>query len=268
MNPEEGMAGRLSRSERRALQRQDAALLASPLKLGDPRPLGAHLRHMVRLLRDPGSASPCSDAVAHLTALYDRTIPVAAARGVACSRGCAYCCTQPVSLTAPEAFFVAAWIRDRPATQAAVVEADRAIRALPPEAQAQAWLLCPMLEDRACSIYPARPLACHAFVSVKLEACIAAFVDGEVPQIPMPGEYVSLLYTCRMMLMAALRLAGLSSDSYEMKAAVAAVLGQPDAERRWLAGEPVLAGANADGPPPPQYEAAIGQMIAYVAPTL
>ena len=263
-----GGSGRLSRAERQVLQKEDAAWLVVPLHPTDPRSMAAHLRHLVRLLRDPRSVSPCSDAVKHLTALYDRTIPTAAAMGVVCSCGCAYCCVQPVSLTAAEAFCVAAALRNRPGTRAAVVEADRTIRGMPADLQAQARIVCPLLEDSACSIYPARPLACHAFVSVKLEACIAAFVNGEEPQIPMPGNYVSLLYTARMMLMAALRLAGLPSDSYEMKAAVAAALEAPDAERRWLRGEPVLAPAPAEGPPPPQYEASIGQMIAFVAPTL
>ena len=104
------MTDRLSRPERRALQKADALILPRPLALStDPRPVAAHIRHVVRLLRDPAAASPSADAVAHITALYDRTVEVATPPtlpAIACRKGCAHCCTQMVLVTAPEAFFV------------------------------------------------------------------------------------------------------------------------------------------------------------------
>jgi hypothetical protein len=122
--------------------------------------------------------------------------------------------------------------------------------------------------DDACSLYAARPLACHSFVSASLDACIAAFDRGEEPQIPMPADSVNLLYVCRMMLMAALRLVGADDSAYELKPAVAAALNAPDAERRFLAGEYVLAEAGPGERPPAAFDRAIHEMAAYVYPTL
>lgn len=226
--------------------------------------MGAHLRQLVRLLTDPRSQTPVSDAVAYITRLYEKTVPPW--DGLACRKGCSHCCTQPVSVTAAEALFVAAALKDRPDTAAAVIAADEAIRTLTPEALGRRY--CPMLVDDACSIYAARPLACHSFVSTSLEACIAAFDHGAEPQIPMPAANVSLLYTHRMMLMAALRLVGADDSSYELKHAVAALLKEPDAERRFLRGERVAAAAGPGERPPMDYDRAIHEMAAYVYPTL
>jgi Fe-S-cluster containining protein len=223
--------------------------------------MGAHLRQLVRLLTDPRSKSPCSDAVAYLTALYERTTP--AHEAVVCRMGCSHCCTQTVSVTTAEALFVAAGLKARPELAEAVLERDALLRSTP--AAELGRLYCPLLVEHACGVYAARPLACHAFVSASLEACIAAFDRGEEPQIPMPQDNVTFLYTCRMMLMAALRLIGVDDSAYELKPALAGVLRTPDAERRYLAGEPILGRGER---PPPAHDRSIQEMALYVAPTL
>ena len=81
----------------------------------------------------------------------------------------------------------------------------------------------------------------------------------------MPSDNVTLLYTCRMMLMAALRLVGADDSSYELKPAVAAALALADAERRYLKGEPILGPGER---PPPHADRSIHEMALYVAPTL
>ncbi len=259
------MSGRLSRPERRALQKQDEHFLRLPLDPGpDPRSMGAHLRHVVRLLQNSRSASPCSDAVAYLTALYERSLPPF--EGIACRKGCSHCCTQPVSITAAEAMFVAAALKDRPDRAAALLDYEQLSRTVPAAELGRRY--CPLLVEDACSIYAARPLACHSFVSTSLDACIAAFDRGEEPQIPMPADGVNLLYVCRMMLMAALRLVGADDGAYELTPAVAAALNAPDAERRFLAGEYVFAPAGPGERPPPAYDQAIQEMAAFVYPTL
>jgi len=232
---------------------------------GDPRSMAAHLRHVVGLLQDPASRSPCSAAVAHLTALYDRT--VAPHPDIACRKGCAYCCSQDVAVTAPEAFFVAATIRNNPAAVAAVLEAEQRLTGLTPEARL-GKVMCPLLADAACSIYAARPLGCHGFVSVNLQACIDTFVEHKPPQVPMPQNNVSTLYAVRMMMKAALRLIGREDQTFEMVPAVAAILRQQNAERRWLAGEPVFASVRGDGLIPHDFELGIQQMAAHVRPTI
>lgn len=263
------MTARLSRPERRALQRQDAAFLSVPLVLnGDPRPVAAHIRHIVHRLRDPQASSPCSEAVAHVAGLFDRSVPPIPAAPLACRKGCSHCCVQMVVLTAPEAFCVAAQLRKRPKTMAAIVEANSRAQGLTLQERLHSKIWCPLLADAICSVYAARPLACHGFVSINLEACLAAFERGAPPDIPTPQLNVTMLETCRILYMAALRLAGLPDASYEMNEVLTTIFATERAEARWLAGENILAGVPAKAPPPPQFDEAIAKMAAFVAPTV
>jgi Fe-S-cluster containining protein len=216
------------------------------------------------LLQSPDSSSPCSDAVAHLTTLFDRTVLAAKHTGLACRQGCAHCCQQPVTVSAPEAFFVAAQIKSRPGAVLAITHANRRPQ---PGTQGYSPMPCPLLDDAACSVYAARPLACRGFVSRDVMAC-RTFEQFGKPNVPMPADYISVLYACRMILIAAVRLAGLKDAAYDMNEAVAAALGQENSERRWLGGEAVFAGVKSDGPPPPQFDSEIDRMAAYVARTL
>lgn len=227
--------------------------------------MAAHLRQTVKLLRSEGAASPCAAAVAHLTALYARTVKPHP--GIACSKGCSYCCSQDVSVSGPEAFVVAAAVARDPRLAAAILETDEKLRTLTPE-ERLGKVLCPLLVDKICAIYASRPIACHAFVSVSLPACIAAFVEHKPPDIPQPADDIQTMYAVRMLMLAALRLTGLSDQTYEMTPAVAAILRQPDAERRWLQGAPVFADVTPNPPIPPQFNAGINGMVAHVAPTL
>ncbi len=257
---------RLQRAERRALQREDEKYLEAPLNLGpDPRSISAHVRHVARLFSQPSADSPCADVMAHLGDLYSRTVPKAQ---LACRRGCASCCTQLVSVTAPEALWVAGTIRRRAQAVEKMRAAGAGTHGLSMEERLNSHIVCPLLVDDACSIYAARPLGCRSFVSVDLNACIATFVNGAAPNIPMPAVHTDILYAVRMLLYAALRIKGLKAAAYELNAAVLAALAVEDAEARWLAGEDVFAGVPIAGTVPPHFEHAISQLAAHVAPTV
>lgn len=228
----------------------------------------AHVRHVLHTLRSPSLKSPSSEAMAHVFALFDRTVPKAAGDMAACRKGCFHCCSQMVIVTAPEAFFVAAQVRKRPDLAAAVREAAREIGNLSMEERLGRQVFCPMLSEAMCSIYAGRPLGCRGFVSTELEACLAAFERGGTPDIPMPNDTVSVLYACRMLLMAALRLGGLGDASYELNSAVALALSGDDTEARWLAGEKLFDILRPSPPPPPQFEIAIRDLVAHTAPTV
>jgi Fe-S-cluster containining protein len=258
--------GRLSRPERRALLQADARYLSAPFNMGpDPRSMAANLRRTVRLLEDRTSRSPCSDAVGHLASLFAtafRPHPQ-----IACRKGCSYCCSQDVAVSAPEVFFAAAAIRKRPELVAAVLASHERLRGMS-AAERLGHELCPLLENQACSIYESRPLACHGFVSVDLQACLETFVEHKGANVPMPQDNITMLYTARMMMKAALRLLRLDDDAYEFTPALVVVLNDPTAERRWLKGEKVFAQVKPHPPIPPEFDLAINQMAAHVAPTL
>lgn len=83
---------------------------------------------------------------------------------VACSKGCDTCCRrQDIPVSTPE-FLGMAWyvaeILDNDVR-------DELLKSFVPPGQTTQ---CPFLKDKACSIYPARPLACREFV-VYRRAC-------------------------------------------------------------------------------------------------
>lgn len=262
------MTDRPSRTERRVLLREDEAFLRQPLQLGDnPRSMIAHVRHVARLFGSSGE-SPCSEAIAHITSTQDRTVPSAAWKDVACKRGCSHCCTQFVMVSAPEAFFIAAQIRSRPKTVAALREATEKTRGMLQSDRLLARIFCPFLENDICSIYRVRPIACHGFTSLDLNACIATFKHGAAPNIPSYNDHATIMYGSRIVLCAAMRLRGLSDTGYEMNAAVSAALDHENAEARWLAGENIFGALKTTGEIPAHIESTVSQLVAHVAPTL
>jgi hypothetical protein len=268
------MDKRLPRLQREALERQDAVYLKQPLLGSDIRSPAAHLRHMVKLLRNKRSLSPCSDAVMYLTSLFERTIAQEvspqAQQMIACRKGCAHCCAQPVAVSAAEAFCVAREIRNRPELADPMRQAGEAIRAMPADQRLSA-MRCPLLLEQACGAYAARPLACRLFVSFSLNACISHFVMLAPSNIQSPIEYGPVGNACRMILFASQGLIGRRDHTanFEMKAVVPAILALgEDAEARWLAGEDVLKDVDKLPPIKPVFGWDIDRMIAAVGPTL
>jgi Fe-S-cluster containining protein len=263
------MNSHLSPAQRLALERQDALFLTEPLPLGsDPRGMAAHLRHTVRLLANRNSPSPCADAVAYLNALFERSVPAEQRNRLACRAGCAYCCHQMVQVYPAEAFFIAARLRDRPEANVTINIAEQ--RLGDGNMKGKFWLPCPMLKDSMCSIYEARPLNCHAFVSLDVKDCIDYLTPqgaADVSSIRAPQVHLSLRNVIKIMSLAAMRLAGLPTIAYEMNSAIGAILSNNDAEKRWLAGDDIFTTAKAF-PISSIAETEVTQMAAYVAPTL
>ncbi|WP_374446896.1 YkgJ family cysteine cluster protein [Stella sp.] len=181
---------------------------------------------------------------------FHRAFEAMAPRGpVACRAGCNYCCHQVVSARAAEIFLLARAIAALPedrrqaltgriraaaAATAGMAVAERHRRNLP----------CPVLEDGRCALYAERPLACRAFASTDAEACARAFAHEPVA-IPVPRAAMELRGVLTRAGEAAARIAGLPDGQYELIAALAIALDDPEAERKWLAGADVLAAADA-----------------------
>jgi Fe-S-cluster containining protein len=236
---------RLSRPQRRALEREDEAMLAQPLTRGeDERALAAHIRRMVKHLRDADAASPSARTIAHIGAVFDRSVPAPARNAVACRAGCAHCCRQRVAVTAAEAFALAHVVRTRATLAGAVTAADQRTRGLDGKQRLDAAIDCPLLAEQKCAVYPSRPLACRAAAAVDVSACIALFINRQ-DDAPMraPLDYTTVSTKCKLALCAALTIVGRAYTYYELNAAVAVALADPASEARWLKGEDVLAPA-------------------------
>ncbi|MBX7200620.1 MAG: YkgJ family cysteine cluster protein [Rhodospirillaceae bacterium] len=263
------MRDRLSRPERRALQREDDRLRALPLNIGgDPRRAEAHIRHVARLLGDRQSKSGCSDAAGYAVAQFDKTVVTVTEGGLACRRGCAHCCHQGVTVTAPEAFHIAGILRRAPGRAAAFLEAELATRGLSRGERWRARIPCPFLHNSECTIYESRPLSCRGAVSRDVGACVAGYVDLKQTDIPTPPGHTLVLNVWRMIVSTAIRLLNLPIAGYEMNHAVAVALIAEDGEKKWLNGEDIFAPVAQDTSMAPQYLQSVERLATQLAPTL
>lgn len=262
-------ANQLPQATRDALTRQDASFLARGLILNDPRSSEAHLRRTARLLGDRQAPSPCGRAVTHVTELFEKTVTAQQKAMLACRTGCSLCCHQPVAVSAPEAFYLAAVLQLRPDVLAAMEEKAAHSRNSDPAGTKASWFACPLLDEAgACSAYRARPIACHAFVSTNVEDCRDAFGPNATRRIMEPLGMSDLKDHCRVMLLAAMRVHGLPPLFYEMNAAVSTVMKLPHAEKRWLRGENVFGDLPTITPLAPQPARVVEMLAQNIAPTL
>lgn len=268
------MENRLSPAQRQTVARQDAPFLAMGLVAGNSHSFEAHLRQAARLFADrQTSASPSGRLVRHITDLFERSVPESARARLACRNGCAFCCHQPVRVSAAEAFFLAGQVRERPDTAAHVHETALALAGRDPEAPRAAWKAawprCPLLDQGdGCSVHAARALSCHGQVSLDVEDCKISFAAGGAWSVREPAFYDDLRNSWRLILQAALRLNGLSDAHYELNAALDLVLHTENAEKRWLGGENIFAGLKPLAPNKPEIEQILALIAARIGPTL
>ena len=145
----------------------------------------------------------------------------AAGRGPSCRKGCSACCGYLVPVSIPEALHLAGEIDRLPEPRRSrtvrkmQAAAEKIIAAGPPAMPepsparpdvraaegamaAGDWystidLLCPLLEDDLCTMYPARPIACREY----MVASPARFCRGKKPDfveaIPVPVSLTEAL---------------------------------------------------------------------------
>jgi Fe-S-cluster containining protein len=206
--------------------------------------MGVVLRDKLQDTADPARAT----AAARLAAtLLDRTTAkMAQSSSFACARGCSYCCYSAVPVSAPEVLALASHITA--AGSAAGLDAATTISrtteraALQKSGTATGSLPCPLLVDDTCSVHEARPMSCRQTFSTSAAACREA-KEGWRNDFPFVPAGINVGVMLRSLLISASRSAGLDSATYELSSALAIALTTPDAERRWLGGEDVFAGA-------------------------
>ena len=208
------------------------------------------------LLNVLAGASPtrASDAAQRSHELFNRSMESnPPPQAPACKKGCSHCCRIHLTATAPEIFAVAKALRAMPQSQFESTQSR--IRAAS-AATGRDWshdifftYQCPLLEDHACSVHPARPDACRGVSSYSARACelsIAAMAENRDEAVPHVIEHGILRSLHAHALWAALQAAGLPFATYSLNQALERVLDTPDAEARWLAGEDIFAGVPPD----------------------
>ncbi len=98
-----------------------------------------------------------------------------------CKRGCSWCCSQPVFTNEWEAEYLRDFMM-RSFTCHKVSEIkgkaedkNKTTSQLDKKEVLSTRILCPFLENNACSVYPARPMACRIYLSSNLDSCVYEF---------------------------------------------------------------------------------------------
>lgn len=184
-----------------------------------------------------------------------RQLPIAPS---ACAAGCAHCCRGHVSITAPEAIVLAAFLRDTRKDVAALAAraqstAER-VRSLG-QGRGGAKVDCPLLENERCAAYQVRPLACAGINSFDAAAC----ARGD--EIPVEPLQLGGLRATSLGLSVAAAARGLDVGRYELAHALFVALSTPDAAERWLAGERLFTESAGD-PEPERLQATCDAFVA------
>ena len=187
---------------------------------------------------------------AQVLALYARVEDAhAALPPTACSAGCDHCCHLPVDASAVEVVTLAQHLHETRdgagiAQLRASLQAFAAVlAATPPQDRMAVRRPCPLLSDRKCSAYEARPLSCRAFHSSAVERCVVAMKPENVNAgFRFPDRRrLEVASHAGALLADGARRAGRDTAIYNLVEALAVALESPEATRaRWDAGEQVF----------------------------
>ena len=171
----------------------------------------------------------------------------------ACAAGCGFCCHTLVSVSPPEAFYIARHVESAFEPEARAVLKERVMayaartRGMDGGARYIAREACPFLreEDWYCGLHTARPLVCRAMHSGSLAACKTAY-DTRDATVPTSTMAVFFENTKAYMsaYVSALRPRGVTVYPVELSAALAVIWREEDAMGRWLGGEDLFAPAR------------------------
>ena len=200
-------------------------------------------------------------AVERLAVLDEEMAPIfpaleQAGSHVDCARGCGVCCTLTIDVTPDEAFALIEHLeRTQPAETVAAIKA-RALAAdtrghgVEPLARHRLKIACPVQDPATmeCLGHAARPTPCQGYLSLDVKRCQAVH-DGTGLDVPQPTAANMLTNVVSHTRSYAFEDAGAPRQSLELTAALVAAWADPDAERRWLAGETVLEHAASYQPP-------------------
>ncbi len=163
----------------------------------------------------------------------------------ACRAGCAFCCYLPVVLaTAAEIVHLTTWLRthcsseELTALRQRLTDRSRQSAASAPASRAPLPLPCALLQDNQCMAYPARPLKCRGWTSLRREACEQAYGPGQSPsQVPADAYAFVMGNAVLNGLSDRATHAGLDGAAYDLTSALARALEMPDLVQRWRSGE-------------------------------
>jgi uncharacterized protein len=160
----------------------------------------------------------------------------------ACAPGCFFCCYLPVDVLAPEAFRVAAHLKQ---TRSPGELAELVYRLGAPGGHDPGTRPCVFLDQGRCSIYEVRPMVCRGYNSLSKERCEALYHDTSVDlKGTKDGVAGDVAEAMEDGIIAGLTALGLDAQWYELSSAVLRALEATDGPERWARGEAVFEGCD------------------------
>jgi Fe-S-cluster containining protein len=252
----------VSRQQRRKEAREQGKLGSRLLGAGLPMEpkrddVLAVARVVATKFAEPSNTARASEAAALAHTLCEASLRARPSGAtIACREGCSYCCHQFVGAVAPEVFLLASALRanrDPRLDASAVIDRCAPLKGLAAKDRVGLKLPCPVLVEGRCGAYAARPLVCRQITSLDLDGCIEEFEGRNMEaQIEVSSAHLAHAGTAHVVLLGALRSAGLSDTAFELSDALEIALSDATSERRWLAGEPVFGALTCSVPVPPR----------------
>jgi len=144
---------------------------------------------------------------------------------VHCQKGCGWCCHQPVFTSSHELHYLGNFLQTRLSEEAINLVKGRAqaknniTSTLEKEQVLNYKSPCPLLENNACSVYQARPMACRIYLSTNVKTCIE-FFNNPANENSYPALLEFPLQAGRMLnegFMSALKEAGVETAEFRLE---------------------------------------------------
>jgi Fe-S-cluster containining protein len=196
-----------------------------------------------RALEIPLSAFFLAD---HLTRRFEAEAELP--HPVACQTGCDSCCYNQVELTPPEALLICHHIAQHFSAaeqELLLAHVDRIMEIIKAMGQAESAarrreIPCPLLRQRTCSIYPARPLVCRAMHGLDRERCVSELRSGSLAGSQYYAHRHEIVVSVSAGLQEGCKAAGLQSGTLNLTRALREFFTQEKAVERWINGEEVF----------------------------
>src|SRR4051812_41257321 len=166
----------------------------------------AQLLHELSLARTASEVhGALTGALAAYDQLNDATIQQAGAR-LDCCAGCSICCSLRIEVYAHEVFLIADHIlatfsdEELFALKERLAAHSAKVLPLTPFEHATRNLVCPLLRDGLCSVYPVRPQTCRRHHSLDVTVCQFAYdhpADLDFPSAHHPEFFRALTAAMR-----------------------------------------------------------------------
>jgi len=167
---------------------------------------------------------------------------------IVCGPGCHFCCSNQVEVLPPEALLLGHFVGHHfsPAEKQKLLA--RIIRNLKLRAgkdrqelaPLRPELLCPLLQEKRCSVYPVRPLFCRAHHSLDVTQCRREFRAEKVAGFEFYTHRYEIMLSVRAGLMAGCRASGCQADVLDHLGALQVCLSTSDPAERWINEEEVF----------------------------